>query len=55
MAIDTIKSLFGQAHRFNAFLQHDLLRWLGEALIGQPAPMRLRPGAPAGGIGPLVA
>jgi hypothetical protein len=36
ISIDAINPLFGQAHRFNAFLQHDLLRWLGEALIGQP-------------------
>jgi hypothetical protein len=55
MAIDAIKPVFGQAHRFDAFLQNDLLCRLGEALVGQPAPMRLRPGAPVLGIDPLVA
>ena len=53
--IDTIKPVFGQAYRLDAFLQHDLLCWLAEALIGQPASVRLRPGSPARAVGPLVA
>ena len=54
MSVDAITPMFGQTHRFDAFLQHDLLCRLLEPLIRQPAPVRLRPSAPAARIAPLV-
>src|SRR4051812_23631529 len=47
ISINAIQPLFCQAHRLDAFFQHDLLRRLGKALTGQPSPMRLRPSRPA--------
>ncbi len=55
VSIDAITPLFGQAHCFDAFFQHDLLRRPIESLIGQPAPMRLRPGRPSLGMTRTVA
>src|SRR4051812_36179206 len=54
IAINTIPPLFTQTYRLNAFLQHDLLRWLSKILVGQPSSMRLGPSLPAVGIDPLV-
>src|SRR3984885_4074188 len=54
IAINTIPPLFTQTYRLNAFLQHDLLRWLSKTLVGQPSSMRLGPSLPAAAIDPLV-
>src|SRR5271157_878353 len=54
IAVNTISPLFGQTHRLDTLLQHDLLRRLSEALLGQPPSMRLRPSLAAVGIDPFV-
>jgi hypothetical protein len=54
MSLNAVLPLFAQPHRFNTLLQHDLLRWVSEALVGQSPSMRLRPSRPAIAIDPLV-
>ena len=54
VSVNTMPPLLTQKHRFDALLQHDLLRRLSKGLIGKPSPVRLCPARPVAGVNPLV-